>query len=186
MGDSQIQAQEWQRCCSARTLRAARLRRIHSKVLDGIPFPATASVDQLLTVVSQRSYAPDYLGLAILFTLYMLLIFFADPFHRMFSLDDLRISFPHAEHERVPPLWLFAYAIFTPAVVIAVWALAVQPGRHAVHVTYLGLLVALMIAAFTTEVLKNAVGRPRPDLIARCKPVSVRGTRDPLPQTSLP
>lgn len=28
--------------------------------------------------------------------------FFVEPFHRMFSLNDLRISFPHAEVERVP------------------------------------------------------------------------------------
>jgi hypothetical protein len=28
--------------------------------------------------------------------------FLVNPFHRMFSLDDLRISFPHAEVERVP------------------------------------------------------------------------------------
>ena len=28
--------------------------------------------------------------------------FFVEPFHRMFSLNDLRIAFPHAEVERVP------------------------------------------------------------------------------------
>jgi diacylglycerol diphosphate phosphatase/phosphatidate phosphatase len=30
------------------------------------------------------------------------MVFFAEPFHRMFSLDNLAIQFPHAEIERVP------------------------------------------------------------------------------------
>lgn len=34
----------------------------------------------------------------------------------------------------------------------------------------LGLFISLVLASFFTDVIKNAVGRPRPDLIARCKP----------------
>lgn len=50
----------------------------------------------------ERSYAADYLGLALLLTAYFLIQFFIDPFHKMFRLDDPRIAFPHAEEERVP------------------------------------------------------------------------------------
>ena len=32
---------------------------------------------------------------------------------------------------------------------------------------------SLLLTSFITDVIKNAVGRPRPDLIARCKPVSL-------------
>lgn len=69
----------------------------------------------------QTSYAADYVGLLLLLTAYMLVspIFseyrlaliqnrrqcrsFVQPFHRMFSLDDIAIQFPHALVERVPP-----------------------------------------------------------------------------------
>ena len=30
------------------------------------------------------------------------LVFFIEPFHRMFYINDLAISYPHAEVERVP------------------------------------------------------------------------------------
>jgi diacylglycerol diphosphate phosphatase/phosphatidate phosphatase len=36
-------------------------------------------------------------------------------------------------------------------------------------VTVLGLLIALALTGLLTDLLKNAVGRPRPDLLSRCK-----------------
>ena len=36
--------------------------------------------------------------------------------------------------------------------------------------TVLGLAISVVLTTFLTDVVKNAVGRPRPDLIARCKP----------------
>jgi diacylglycerol diphosphate phosphatase / phosphatidate phosphatase len=49
----------------------------------------------------QKSYAGDYLGLSILLAAYLVIQFLGEPFHRMFRLDDARITFPHAEVERV-------------------------------------------------------------------------------------
>lgn len=49
----------------------------------------------------QRSYAGDYLGLAIIVVLYIPLRVFNEPFHQMFRLNDPRIQHPHAEVERV-------------------------------------------------------------------------------------
>lgn len=118
----------------------------------------------------QRSYAPDYFGFTILLTFYLLIQFFAEPFHRLFSLDNLAISFPHAEQERVPVSWLFVYAGGVPLLLLVVWALLFRPGGHKTHVTILGLFISLILTSFITDVIKNAVGRPRPDLIARCKP----------------
>lgn len=94
------------------------------------------------------------------------------PFHRLFTLDDLAISFPHAEHERVPPGWLFGIAAGVPATVIAIWTLLSKMERHTVHVIYLGFFVSLLVTLLLTDIVKNAVGRPRPDLLARCKPES--------------
>lgn len=49
-----------------------------------------------------RSYAPDYLGFLVLGVAYVLIVLLVEPFHRMFFINDLAISFPYAEKERVP------------------------------------------------------------------------------------
>ena len=41
---------------------------------------------------------------------------------------------------------------------------------HKAHVTILGLAITILLTCFITDVIKDAVGRPRPDLVARCKP----------------
>ena len=43
---------------------------------------------------------------------------------------------------------------------------------HTHHVTLLGLLIAMILSSFLTDVVKNMVGRPRPDLLARCVPAA--------------
>lgn len=57
-----------------------------------------------------------------------------------------------------------------PLGILVVWALVVRPGTHKAHVTILGWFISMILTLFITDVIKNAVGRPRPDLIARCKP----------------
>ncbi|MCJ1444546.1 MAG: hypothetical protein MMC23_005048 [Stictis urceolatum] len=119
---------------------------------------------------SQRTYAADYVGFILLLVSYILVQFLITPFHRMFFLDDLAIQFPHAEVERVPVSWLFVYAGAVPLALLVLWAAVTQPGWHKAHVTILGLFISLILTSFLTDVVKNSVGRPRPDLIARCKP----------------
>ena len=117
-----------------------------------------------------RSYAPDYVGLIVLECAYLYIQFFAKPFHRMFSLDDRSISFPHALVQRVPLRMNLIYAGLVPGVIIFAWAALLRSGVHQIHVSILGLFISHALASFLTDVVKNAVGRPRPDLIARCKP----------------
>lgn len=50
----------------------------------------------------KKSYAGDYIGLAVLCAAYLLIKFWKEPFHKMFTLNDLRIQHPHADPERVP------------------------------------------------------------------------------------
>ena len=66
--------------------------------------------------------------------------------------------------------YLFLYAGGIPLALMTLWAIVLQPGIHKAHVTILGLFISLILTSFLTDVVKNAVGRPRPDLIARCKP----------------
>lgn len=96
--------------------------------------------------------------------------FLTEPFHRMFFLDNLAIGYPHAEIERVSVGWLLIFSAAVPLGLLVVWALLFRPGSHKAHVTILGLIISLILTSFITDVIKNAVGRPRPDLIARCKP----------------
>ena len=56
--------------------------------------------------------------------------------------------------------------------ILILWALVLRPGVHKAHVTILGLFISLILTSFLTDVVKNSVGRPRPDLLARCKPAS--------------
>lgn len=68
------------------------------------------------------------------------------------------------------------YAGVIPFLIIMAWSTVMHPGVQKTQVTVLGFLVALMLTSFLTDVVKNAVGRPRPDLLSRCMPS--RGTKD--------
>ncbi|TKA80288.1 hypothetical protein B0A55_03028 [Friedmanniomyces simplex] len=119
----------------------------------------------------QRSYyAGDYLGLVLLMAAYILLQILGEPFHRMFRLDDPRIQFPHAEVERVSVSHLFVYAGAIPLALLVLSTITLRPSIHKAHVTILGLIITILLTSFITDIIKDAVGRPRPDLMARCKP----------------
>ncbi|KAI0201612.1 phosphatidic acid phosphatase type 2/haloperoxidase [Astrocystis sublimbata] len=118
----------------------------------------------------QRSYAPDYLGFAALLAAYLVLVYFVEPFHRMFYINNLDIAFPHAKVERVP-VWLnMVYAAAVPLALVIVINIITRASFHKHHNSVLGLAIALILTSFLTDIVKNAVGRPRPDLIDRCKP----------------
>ncbi|GAP86752.1 putative pap2 superfamily protein [Rosellinia necatrix] len=117
-----------------------------------------------------HSYAPDYFGFSVLLAAYLALVFLVEPFHRMFYINNLNIAFPHAEVERVP-VWLnMVYAAVVPLTLLVIYNSISRASFHKHHNAILGLAIALILTSFLTDIVKNAVGRPRPDLIARCKP----------------
>lgn len=126
----------------------------------------------VLTDNLQRSYAPDYVGFAVLLTAYMLLQFLVEPFHRMFTLSNINIQYPHALVERVSVPWNIFYGGGVTLVTLLLWLAISRANLHKCHVTILGLFISLALSSFITDVIKNAVGRPRPDLISRCKPAT--------------
>ncbi|CCX10131.1 PAP2 domain-containing protein [Pyronema domesticum] len=118
-----------------------------------------------------RAYGADWFGVLLL-VLQNLALLFVVPFKRLFSLDDRRISFPHADPERVPVPQLLFYAAALPAIVITLYIIVAPSATaksHKLHVALLGLTTSLLLAAFITDLIKNTVGRGRPDLLARCK-----------------
>ncbi|KAB8237999.1 phosphatase PAP2 family protein [Aspergillus alliaceus] len=119
----------------------------------------------------QRSFpAGDYLALGCIVGGWILIQLFATPFHRLFSLDNKAIQYPFAVVERVPVVWSIIYAGVIPFLILLLWAALFRPNRYKIQVTILGFLVALMLTTLLTDIIKNAVGRPRPDLISRCNP----------------
>lgn len=130
---------------------------------------------------------------------FLIIAFYAldavEPFHQRFSLNNYTLQYPYAEHERVPIWMLVAVAVLCPAAVIAVYTLVIdglfshqQPSgssgrRRPLTGSYrlkdrlwelncgiLGLLLSVGAAFVITGALKNAIGKPRPDLLDRCRP----------------
>ncbi|DAA79216.1 TPA_exp: hypothetical protein A8136_3001 [Trichophyton benhamiae CBS 112371] len=118
----------------------------------------------------RRSYGGDYSILIFLVFAWVMLQLLVHPFYQLFSLDNSSIQYPFAVVERVPVLWCIIYSGIFPLLAIGIWCVLFRPGSHFVHVTLLGLIASLLVTIFITDIIKNAVGRPRPDLISRCKP----------------
>lgn len=114
----------------------------------------------------------DVLYLAVVFLVYPA-VSKLEPFQRQFYVDDLTISHPFAEIERVPVFQLFLYAVVVPLVVVAALSVVVTRPASKVYTTYvslIGVLVSTFTASLVTDILKNGFGRHRPDFLARCIP----------------
>ncbi|EAU34387.1 conserved hypothetical protein [Aspergillus terreus NIH2624] len=130
-----------------------------------------------------------------------------EPFHQHFSLRDISIQYPYAEHERIPIGLAICISCLAPLVIIAVYTLFIDglfshhkpvnsvTGKRKFNGPYrwkdrlwefncglLGLLLAQGTAFVITQILKTACGKPRPDLIDRCKPRP--GSHDLIPGLS--
>lgn len=124
-------------------------------------------------------------------------------FRQHFSLQNYTLQYPYAVHERVPAGWCYVIVVVCPAIIIAFWTLVIdglfshsQPstdegtgrrvGRYRLkdrlwelNCGILGLALSEGMAFVITGTFKNAVGKPRPDLIDRCRPLA--GSADPSP-----
>lgn len=110
---------------------------------------------------------------------------FVTPVGRPFSLLDLSISYPVVQ-ESISTTTLMLAALIGPAIIITVVALLLTPGpsvRRAMprrdvvrrslwelQAGLAGLALAIAVSFFITQGLKNLFGRPRPHLLALCRP----------------
>jgi membrane-associated phospholipid phosphatase len=103
-------------------------------------------------------------------------------YHRPFTLTEYDISYPNTSGIISVPV-LIAIALVAPAVIILFLSLILASKNPAlsrptkwrgaywnVHVGWLGLALALATTLFITSGLKDLIGKPRPDLLARCHP----------------
>lgn len=105
--------------------------------------------------------------------------------HHPFSVEDISISYP-LQSNTVSITVVGIIAFLAPAITIAVLSLALPPSHSlpqgasksivwrskfwAWHAGWLGLGLSLATTLFVTSALKDIVGKPRPDLLARCDP----------------
>ena len=108
-----------------------------------------------------------------------------EPFHQHFSLNNFTLQYPFATKERVSVGLLFFLVVLVPAAIIAFYTLLLD-GRFShqkgtfrfkdrlweLNCGILGLLLASGTAFVITGALKNATGKPRPDIIDRCQPAA--------------
>lgn len=67
---------------------------------------------------------------------------------------------------------LLIYTVPLPLVLLTLLTLSTPQNRHKTHPALLGLATSMLLTTFLTDILKNAIGRPRPDLLARCAPAA--------------
>ncbi|KAJ5550821.1 Phosphatidic acid phosphatase type 2/haloperoxidase [Penicillium sp. DV-2018c] len=118
-----------------------------------------------------------------------------EPYHQHFSLKNTSLQYPYAVHERIPIPYALCISGAFPIALILVYTLFIDGlfshnkpqdavsgkrklrGPHRwkdrlweLNCGVLGLLLAQGLAFVITQALKNACGKPRPDIIDRCKP----------------
>ncbi|KAI0780875.1 acid phosphatase/Vanadium-dependent haloperoxidase [Trametes elegans] len=118
------------------------------------------------------SYAPDWIVCIVLAAAFYGLEYI-DGFKRQFSLTDTS----YTVHERVPPIALYMLCGLAPIVLQPVINVLTVRSWWDLHSSWLGLLLSLTITGCITQFAKVTVGRPRPDLVARCIPMA--GAADP-------
>lgn len=112
----------------------------------------------------------DWVALVVLLIASRLMGLGSQGFRQLFSLDDPALQHPYAEHERVPDALLFILAMGVPLVSVLLLSGAHTRPWSRMNSAALGLLLALALTGTVTNLVKTWVGRPRPDLLDRCKP----------------
>ncbi|CAL1704474.1 unnamed protein product [Somion occarium] len=122
------------------------------------------------------SYLPDWI-----FTIGFAALFYGvekiGSYKRQFSLEDTSLRHPYTLHERVPNPALVAICFVAPVVLLPIVNLLSVRSWWDLHTSYLGLILSLALTGSVTQIVKITVGRPRPDVIARCIPIP--GSADP-------
>lgn len=121
-----------------------------------------------------RGYLPDWIAAGAIFTYFLLVAEHAKPFNRQFKLNDPTLQHPFTVSERVTGHACLVLVAVVPLVVMATVTFIKHrhstkaQAWHTLQVSLLGTYLAVSIDGVITDVLKNWVGRPRPDFLARC------------------
>lgn len=100
-------------------------------------------------------------------------VYHAKPFERQFTINDLTLSHPFTEHERVTDKMLFVYSFVLPLLTAAIMIAIFGDPKHRLYLVYisvLGLSLSVSLTSLFTNFIKNWIGRLRPDFLVRCQP----------------
>lgn len=115
----------------------------------------------------------DWVTIAFLIAI-SLVLEVVEPFHRVFSLEDLDLYHPFSTQETVPIYLLLLLLLIVPTATIVLMSyLKLTDWRSyllLVHTSLVAFLLSVVFTGFFTNFGKVFVGRPRPDFLARCKP----------------
>ncbi|CAK0784440.1 hypothetical protein CVIRNUC_007644 [Coccomyxa viridis] len=119
-----------------------------------------------------RKYALDYVAL-LLMVIFLVMSEETVPFTRyIYHVDDQelwRYSYPY--HKDSVPSWSVPIiALCSPILVITLYSRIWRASRLEVHNAILGGLSCVIFTALVTNLIKLAVGRPRPNFVALCWP----------------
>lgn len=130
-----------------------------------------------------RRYALDWFTGIALIVYFFAVAEHAKPFNRQFKLSDSTIQHPFAVRERVTGVQCIVIATFVPLITMGVVVYTQYrmsatysdsqrkswyQKLHLLQVSSLGLLISLATNGVFTDILKNWIGRPRPDFLERC------------------
>ena len=79
--------------------------------------------------------------------------------------DD--VQYPK-KSETVPPSWVFVIGLAVPIVVVTLYHFLYGCEIREYHDLLFGIVMNVALTGVTTDVLKTALGRPRPDFYERC------------------
>ncbi|KAF8652706.1 hypothetical protein AX16_004210 [Volvariella volvacea WC 439] len=122
------------------------------------------------------SYAPDWIITIVLGAIFLSLDK-VDGYRRSFSVKDTSLRHTYAVHERVPNLALYVICGVAPLLIQPVINFLTVRTLWDLHNSMLFLVLSLAVTGSITQFVKITVGRPRPDLLDRCRPSL--GTTDP-------
>lgn len=127
-------------------------------------------ITSYLNTATFRRHLPDW---AVAFVLAFYFYFVAEhahPFDRQFSLNDLSLSHPFTNSERVTGHECLYIGFLVPIITICAISLFDRKNQwvHKLQISLLGLIISLTTNGVFTDTLKNWIGRPRPDFLARC------------------
>lgn len=120
-----------------------------------------------------RNYGVDWTVTLVVLTYFFLVAEHARPFNRQFKLNDHTIQHPFTHHERVTGPMCLLLAAIVPTIVMTTGSFLKHrknkdQALHLLQVSLLGSVLTVSVAGVITDILKNWVGRPRPDFLERC------------------
>ncbi|XP_077457779.1 phospholipid phosphatase 5 [Stigmatopora argus] len=93
------------------------------------------------------------------------------PFYRKIQPEEMWLyKYSRVDQDHVPTSLMFSIALFTPLAVIMIFTFLTKSERGDAKEASLAVTLTLVLNGVFTNVIKLAVGRPRPDFFYRCFP----------------